>query len=43
MKVDDLDLLDKCQIYKVEGLSQYLENRPDSEDFGMIIDCFRKK
>ena len=43
MKVDDLDLLDKCQIYKVEGLSQYLENRSDSQDFGMIIDSFRKK
>lgn len=43
MKIDELDILDRIQIYKVDGLQQYIEERPESEDFGETLDLYRKR
>ena len=43
MNIEDLEILDRIQIYKVEGLQQYIEARPESEDFGESLDRYRRR
>lgn len=43
MNIDGLPLLAQIAVYKTRGLKVFLDNRPESEDFGESLDTYRRK
>ena len=43
MLIEELDILERVEAYKLIGFPEFLEERPSSEDFGESLDLYRKK
>ena len=43
MLIEELDILERVEAYKLKGFPEFLEERPSSEDFGESLDIYRKK
>lgn len=40
MQIDELDILERVEAYKLKGLPDFLEERPSSEDLGESLDLY---
>lgn len=43
MLIDELDILERLEAYKLNGFAGFLEERPSSEDFGESLDLYRNR
>lgn len=43
MQIDELDILERVEAYKLKGLPDFLEERPSSEDLGESLDLYRRR
>ena len=43
MLIEELDIFERVEAYKLIGFPEFLEERPSSDDFGESLDLYRKK